>query len=220
MTAAANPFQRPARVEQAPGRSAEDFLDGGASVAAKWPKVGFVVEGDVIGWSPQAVQMFDMKSGEPLYWEGKVKVKESELRYPETSKLNPALQITIDLQCEPTGVTWESNRYIRKEVPDDDGVRRLYVHGQIAAAIRKARQQAAQQYKLSTRTAPLEDGAHVTVTRGEDKKFANDYYGFTFTAVWTPAKNNPAYQSAQSDLTEGPAGDPWATDGPSDEPPF
>lgn len=213
----ANRFSATAR--EANVRSAEDFLDGGASVAAKWPKEGFTVEGDVLGWSPTAVQMTDIKSGEPLYWEGKKKVEESKLQFPETSKQNPCLQITIDLQCEPTGETWESNRYIRKELPDDDGVRTVYVHGQLAKAVRKARQDAAQKYKLGTRTAPLEVGAHVKITRGQDQKFANDYFGFTFTAEWTPAAHNPAYQSAQMDATEGPGDEsPWDTG--SEEPPF
>jgi hypothetical protein len=220
--AGSNPFAQTARREQTAVRSAEEYLDGGASVAAKWPKVNFSVEGDVVGWSPTAIQMTDMKTGEPLYWENKIKTKESELRFPETSKQNPCLQITIDLQCEPTGVTWESNRYIKKVLEDDDGVRTMYVNGQLAAAIRKARQAAAQQYKLGVRSAPLEAGAHVKVTRGEDKKFANDYFGFTYEAVWTPAAHNPAYTNSLMDQTEGPGEDsPWEP-GPAaeDEPPF
>lgn len=222
MTTGTNPFARQARNEQANApRSAEDYLDGGASVAAKWPKEGFVVEGDVVGWSPTVIPMTDMKTGEPLFWENKVKTKESELRFPETSKANPCVQITIDLQCEPTGVTWKTNRYIREEVPDDDGVRTMYVNGQLAAAIKKARQQAAQKYKLGVRNAPLEAGAHVKVTRGEDRKFQNDYFGFTFEAEWTPAAHNPAYQNAQEDAAVGPADDsPWDTSGKDDEPPF
>lgn len=220
MSTPANRFAAPARAEQSV-RSAEEYLDGGASVAAKWPKEGFEVEGDVIGWSPTAIQMTDMKTGEPLYWESKVKTKESELRFPETSKTNPCLQITIDLQCEPTGVTWKTNRYIREEVPDDDGVRTMYVNGQLAAAVRKARQVAAQQYKLGVRSAPLENGAHVKVVRGNDKKFQNDYFGFTFEAEWTPAAHNPAYQNAQMDAATGPADDPWAKSAAGDEePPF
>jgi hypothetical protein len=220
--AGANPFARTARDTSV--RTAEDFLDGGASVAAKWPTENFTVEGDLIGWSPTAIQMTDIKTGEPLYWEGKAKTKESDLRNPELSKQNPCLQITMDLQCEPTGVTWKTNRYIKEEVPDDDGVRTMYVNGQLAAAIKKGRQEAAQKYKLGKRLAPLEEGVHVKVTRGRDKKMPNDYFGFTFTAEWTPAAHNPAYQNAQLDATEGPADDsPWDTgssQAESDEPPF
>ena len=158
------------------------------------------------------MQQTDMKTGEPLFWESKVKTKASELRYPDTSTQNPCLQITMDLQCEPTGVTWESNRYIRKEIPDDDGVRTAYVSGKLTAALRKARQEAAVKYKLGVRSAPLEAGARVKIIRGEDQKFANDYYGYTFTAEWTPAAYNPNYQNSAMDSTEGPGGDsPWET---------
>lgn len=220
MTTSANPFANRQRAEQQRQvRSAEDYLDGGASVAAKWPKVGHVFEGDVIGWSPTEVQMTDKDTGEPLYWESKKKVIESKLRFPETSKQNPAMQITIDFQSEATGYTWESNRYIRRELPDDDGVRTMYVHGELAKAIRKGRQAAAQKYKLDVQKAPLEVGAHIKVTRTDDKKFANDYYGFTFEVEWTPAQYNPAYQDQMMGATEGP-GDgesPWDGD---DEPPF
>jgi len=220
MTTSANPFAGRQRVEQQRQvRSAEDYLDSGASVAAKWPKPGAKVEGDVIGWSPTEVQMTDKDTGEPLYWEGKKKVIESKLRFPETSKQNPAMQITVDLQCEATGYTWESNRYIRKELPEDDGVRTAYVHGELAKAMRKGRQAAAQKYKLSTQRAPLEVGAHVVITRGEDKKFANDYFGYTYVVDWTPAQFNPAYQDRAMDATEGPGDDsPW--EGGDDEPPF
>jgi len=224
MSTPANRFSAPARTDQRAPRSAEEYLDGGASVAAKWPKVGSEVDGDVIGWSPTAIQKTDIKTGEPLYWENKIKTKESELRFPETSRENPCLQITIDLQCEPTGITWESNRYIRKEIPDDDGVRTMYVDGQLAAAVRKGRQQAAQKYKLGVRSAPLENGAHVHVVRGEDKKFANDYYGFTYECEWTPAAHNPNFQNAQMDAAAGPdEGDQWETGSSAvaeDEPPF
>jgi len=100
----------------------------------------------------------------------------------------------------------------------------MYVNGQLAAAVRKARQQAAQKYKLGVRSAPLEAGARCRVVRGEDKKFANDYFGFTFEAEWTPAAHNPNYQNAQMDAAEGPdAGDPWESGTPepeSEEPPF
>jgi len=219
MTAAGNRFAQPERAEQFPTRSAEDYLAGGASVAAKWPKEGFTVEGDLIGWSAQAIQQTDMNTGEPLYWENKRKTKKSELRNPELSLTNPCLQVTMDLQCEPTGITWKTNRYIKEAVPDDDGVRTMYVSGQLNAALRKARQAAAQQYKLGVRLAPLEAGAHVRITRGEDKKFGNDMFGHTYEAEWIPAAHNPNYQNSQLDST----GDPWDTGSSTaedDAPPF
>jgi hypothetical protein len=221
MTTSTGPFAGRQRVEpQRQVRSAEEYLDGGASVAAKWPKVGAKVVGDVIGWSPTEVQMTDKDTGEPQYWEGKKRVIESKLRFPETSKQNPCMQITVDLQCEPTGYTWESNRYIRRELPDDDGVRTAYIHGELAKAFRKGRQAAAQKYNLGRQFAPLEVGAHVAITRGEDVKKPNDYYAYTYEVVWTPAAHNPAYQDKMVDSAAGPDDDsPWEG-GDDSEPPF
>ncbi len=194
-------------------------MDGGASVAAKWPKEGAKVRGTVIGWSPESFQQNDMKTGEPLFWEGKVKTKESDLKF-EASKQNPCLQITIDLQCEVTGFTWESLQYVRKELPDDDGIRTMYVQGQLAKALSKARREAAQKYKLGRTFAPLELGALCEVTRTKSVKFANDFFGHTFTALWTPAANNPDHTDA---LMDKASEDPWATDSPAskeEEAPF
>lgn len=217
MTTTSGPFAGRQRVEQARQvRSAEEYLDGGGSVAAKWPKVGHVFEGDIIGWSPTEVQMTDKDTGEPQYWEGKKRVIESKLRFPETSKQNPCMQITIDVQSEATGYTWESNRYIRRELPEDDGVRTMYVHGELAKAVKKGRQAAAQKYKLDRQYAPLEAGAHVKVTRKEDVKKPNDYFAYTYECVWTPAAHNPAYQDQMMDAAAGPDDDaPF-----EEEPPF
>jgi hypothetical protein len=221
--ATANPFAGKARTASV-GRSAEDLMDGGSSVAAKWPKEGFVFKGDVIGWSPEGFQMTHKDSGEYLFWEGKVKTEESRLQ-SEASKQNPCMQITIEFQSEATGVTWESNRYIRKTIEDDDGVRTAWIPigSQLMKAINKARREAAQRYKLGRPSAPLEVGAHVEITRTEDKLFPNGNYGHTFTAVWTPAANNPNH--TDSLLSDD---DPWESTESSaptaapedDEPPF
>lgn len=216
----ANPFAAPARTAAVSTASADDFLDGGASVAAKWPKEGFTVKGSVVGWSPVPFQQTDMKSGEPLFWEGKKKTKESDLKF-EVSRSNPCMQITVDLQCEPTGVTWETNRYVRKEVPDDDGIRTVYVHGMLAKAISKARKQAAQQHKLGRASAPLEVGALVEITRGDDVKMANDMYGYTYSATWTPAASNPDHTDALAAAAEDPWSDnPTTAAAQEEEPPF
>jgi hypothetical protein len=223
---AANPFAAKARTAPAAERSAEDFMDGGASVALKFPKEGFEFEGDVIAWSPAPFQMTDKDTGELLFWEAKKKTPESKIKNA-SSKANPCMQITIDFQGEPTGVTWESNRYIRKEIPDDDGVRTAWLPGgsELMKAITKARAEAAQKYKLGRPKAPLEAGAHVRIKRGPDKKFPNDYFGFSFVAQWTPAANNPAWTEKMLDSVD--ESDPWATESDTpaaaaqeEEPPF
>jgi len=168
------------------------------------------VEGTVLGWQGP-VQQTEKDSGKPLFWEGKVKTEESKLQFA-ASKENPCMQLLIELQCEATGVTWESNRYVKKLLPDDDGVRTLYVHGTIQQALKKARRDAG----TGGRPAPMEAGAYVKITRGPDKKFPNGYFGFTFTAEWTPAKDNGKVPDAFLD-----SDDPFAKESDAtDDPPF
>lgn len=157
---------------------AAQFL-GGGTVAAKWPKEGFTVEGTILSFrmAPQT----DMKSGELLFWEGKEKVEQSKLKYPDTAK--PVEQLVIETQGEPTGITWETNRYVEKQVPDDDGVRTWYVKGALATAIGKALREAGVR-------AP-EIGGYIKAQRGKDvKRQGSDYFSYTYTAQYTRADQN------------------------------
>lgn len=184
-----------------PFGDADSFMNSGSSIAAKWPREGFTFEGDVLSWG-EPVQMTDIDSGEALYWEGNKKVEESKVKNMRVAQ--PAMQLLIDVQGPATGITWETNQYIEKEVPDDDGVRTMYVHGELQKAIKKAMREAG---------APgLEKMAHVKVTRTKSVKKPNGYYGFTYEAVWTPAASNPAAANAALDAAGGPE--------ESDEPPF
>jgi hypothetical protein len=187
-----NPFAGKARSAAPADREADDFLGNGGRVTAKFPTENFTVEGTILGWS-KPFQATHIDSGEPLFWEGKKKTEESKLRF-EASKENPVLQMPVELQCVPTGVTWETNRYKKVAVPDDDGVRTLYVAGAMRKAIAKARRDAD--------NAPLEVGAYLKVTRGEDVKMPNDYYGFTFTAEWTRAEDNKHYKTESDGFLE------------------
>lgn len=185
---------------------ADRFLDGQSSVtAAKWPTVGFVVEGDILGWEGP-VQQTDMNSGELQYFQAKKKLKESELK-GDPSKARPAMEFRIDLQCEATGITWRTNQYIEEAVPDDDGMRRMYVSGELQKAIGKGKEEAGEKYKLGGR-APLERMAHVKITRTKGRKYGN-YSGFTYVCEWTPAAHNPAAAKQADDFL---ADDPWAAE--------
>lgn len=184
-----------------PFNDADDFLSGGSSVAAKWPTVGFEFEGDILGWDgPQ--QMTHADSGEALYWEGNKKTEESKVKNMKVAK--PAMQLLVHVQGPATGVTWETNQYIEKPLPDDDGVRTMYVHGELQKALKKARREAG--------NATLEQGAHVKVKRTAPVKKPNGYFAYTYEAHWTPASANPSFAEKAFDA----AGDP---DG-GDEPPF
>lgn len=210
-----NPFAAPERAAApayaAPSQQdAERFLDGGATVAVKWPKVGYEFEGTVIGWRGPVPQT-DMNSGEPLYWEGKKKVKRSALEFPDTSMTNPALQLLIEFEAEPTFETWESNQYVRKALPDDDGYRTMYVHGALQKAISKARREAGS----GGRPAPLEEGAKCKVVRTESVRMQNDFYGHQYVAQWIPAAQNPDFQAAADQFMDK---DPFGGD--DGEPPL
>jgi hypothetical protein len=181
-----------------PFGDADDFLSGGSSVAAKWPTVGSEFEGDIIGWDGPN-QMTHADSGEALFWEGNKKTEESAVKNMKVA--TPAMQLLVHVQGPVTGVTWETNQYIEKQLPDDDGVRTMYVHGELQKALKKARREAG--------NAKLEVGAHVKIRRTAPVKKPNGYFAYTYDGHWTPASANPAHAEAAFDA----AGDP-------EEPPF
>lgn len=181
-----------------PFGDADAFMSSGSSIAAKWPREGAEFEGEIIGWDGP-VQMTHADSGEALYWEGNKKTEESKVKNMNVAQ--PAMQLLVHVQGPATGITWETNQYIEKEVPDDDGVRTMYVHGELQKALKKAQREAG--------GAKMQRGAHVKVVRGKSVKKPNGYYGYTYAAVWTPAEDNPA--AAQKALDA--SGDP-------EEPPF
>jgi hypothetical protein len=139
------------------------FLSGG-NTSAKFPKVGHTVEGTVTGWEMR--QQTDYDTGGLLTWrDGK-----------------PRMQLLITIQGEPTGVTYEDG--VEVELPDDDGVRTLFVKGGLQKGIGKA---------LRDAKGKLEAGAYVKVTRGKDgpKTDPKKKAPHTYQVVWTPAAQNP-----------------------------
>lgn len=159
--------------------AAAQFFGGTGTVAAKFPQVGFTVEGTILSYRMDDVT--DMETGEKLFWEGKQKVKQSELRFPQTAR--EVKQLIIEMQCEPTGITWETREYIEKALPEDDGKRALYVKNGLQVAIGKA-------LKDAGVPAP-EIGGYLKVTRGKSvKREGAKYPSQTFTAVYTKADQN------------------------------
>jgi hypothetical protein len=172
MTVTTDPFS-------AEAAAAAQFFGGGGTVAAKFPTVGFTVEGSILSYRMD--QQTDMDTGELLFFEGKKQVKQSELKFPATAK--PCNQLVIEIQGEPTGKTWETNQYIEKALPEDDGVRALYVKGGMQAAIGKALREAGVQ-------AP-EIGGYLKVTRGPSvKREGAKYPSYSYTAQYTKADQN------------------------------
>lgn len=184
---------------------ADDFLNGGSSViTAIWPTVGFTVEGTVVDWEMR--QQTDMKTGELLFFKNKARLRESEL-HGNLTGAQPAMQMLLDLQGVPTGKTWKNNTYDETPVPDDDGMRRAYVKGELQKALREAMKEAGD--------AKLEKGAYVEIVRlPAMRKFANGS-GYTFKARWTPAKDNA---KAGEQFLSNAAPDPFGPQGVTPDP--
>lgn len=167
----------------------DSFL-GGAATAAKWPVIGYVVEGTVVDWRMN--HQTDYETSEPLYWVAKRMVKRSAVTEP-ADLLNPVMQLIMNIQGEPTFETWEGLNNTRKALPDDDGARAVYIKGALQNAFKTA---------LRTAQAKLEAGAYVRIERIADgvqadrKKQAPHNY----SVLWTPAAKNT--HAAQSFLNE------------------
>jgi len=177
--------------------NADSFL-GGAAVAAKWPAVGYVVEGTVVDW--RMSHQTDYETSEPLYWVAKRMVKRSAITEP-ADLLNPVMQLIMNIQGKPTGETWEGLGNVRKALPNDDGARAVYIKGLLQTAFKSA---------LRTAQAKLEQNAYVRIERIADgvqpdrkKQAPHDY-----KVIWTPAAQNP--HVAQSFLDESDDVDPFA----------
>lgn len=185
--------------------AAAAFLTG-SSTAAKWPEIGYAVEGTVLNW--RMSQQTDYDTSELLFWDGKRRVIESLA----ADKSRPVMQLIMEIQGKPTGETWEGLRNTRKALPDDDGKRTLYVKAYLQSALAKA---------LKDAGGKLEEGAFIRVERvadvpNQDKKRQAAH---NYRAVWTPAAQNS--EAASSFLSEAEEDNPFAdTDAQSEEPPF
>ena len=151
---------------QDPFQQAASFLSGGL-VAAKWPEIGFVVEGTVKAAKMQ--QQRDYDSGEPLFWNDGSERK----------------QLVVDLQSEATGVTWKGLQNKKTAVPNDTGMRALYVKGNLQRAFSQA---------LRDAQAPFENGSYLRIERIEDvpNNDAKKADAHDFRVTYTPAAANTA----------------------------
>lgn len=199
MTTSQDPFSTAAA-------EAARFLGGGGVVAAKFPKDGHKWEGTVTAF--RMSQRTDIESGEPLFWESKRPTEQSKLRFPSSATdANRCMQLIIEMQCEPTGVTWETNQYIEKKLPEDDGMRALYVTGDLQRAVGKALQEAGV-------PAP-EVGGYLEVVRTGSKRIEKTtFVKYLYAARYTPAAKNEhaaaEYFKAGDDGADTPA-DPFAS---------
>lgn len=165
------------------------FLMGGG-VAAKFPKIGYQIEGTVTSFRMQ--QQRDYDTGELLFWKDG----------------NKRMQLLIVMDTEEQGSFDENGEPV--EVPDDDGQRTLYVKGALQKAIGRALKEAG---------AELEEGGYLKVKRVKDLPKTNPKFKapYGFAVQYTPAAKNSkaATDFAKSDpetgaKASGKDDDPWA----------
>lgn len=179
-------------------KAAEQFMEGGG-VAAKWPTVGYVVEGTVTSYS--MMQQTDYDTGEPLFWDGKKRVPLDKIEPPRPGMQalppKPVMQMLLGIQGQPTGETWEGLQNVRVALPDDDGARTAYVKGSLQTALKEA---------LRKSGGKLEVGAYVRIERIADGPKSNAKFAapHRHAAVWTPAAQNPHAVNSFMDEEQSP----------------
>jgi hypothetical protein len=147
--------------------NANSWLMQGGTPAAKFDSVGTTVSGSITE-PPQIRQQTDFTTGKPLFWEDG----------------NPRYQLVVNID---TG-------NIDPAVDNDDGIRSIYIRGNLQRAVREA-------VRL-TGADGLEVGGHITVTYTGD--------GVATTRGMSPPKNYsavykaPAQNAAQQFITQTP----------------
>lgn len=178
------------------------YLSGGGAVTAKFPTTGTDYEGIVIAKVMQHQRDYD----EPnfgLYWVDGKKRKFREDAVPPGAK--PVMMAVVTLQTAARGTFDKDGN--PQDVPNDNGVRALYVRGAMQKSIRDA---------VRTSGAPtLELFGKLRILHSALGKQDNPKYNppKLFEAVFTPAskvaKNDPLLLLAlgEGDLSED---DPFA----------
>jgi hypothetical protein len=159
------------------------YLSGG-NVAAIFPEVGQEWGGTITARRMQ--QQTDKDTRESLWmYNGKVTKDSLVPGYIKQNPKNQARQMILDLQCKPTGFSWKTNKYIRYELPDDDGMRTLYVKGMMKQAIAEA-------VRAKLGHPVPEIGGYLRVRRGPDRVANTNNLQYTYVADYTPAAQNAA----------------------------
>jgi len=150
-----------------------DFLMGGGVASAKFEKPGTTVTGR-IARTPEVQQQREIDTGKPKFWDDGT----------------PRKQIVVQLQTTQRDPA----------IPDDDGIRAVYIRGNMLTAVRQA---------VRSSGAQLETGGTLSITYTGDGEASSR--GFNppklYTAVYTPGS-----QAAVNDLlaadTPAPAAGP------------
>jgi hypothetical protein len=171
----------------APQDSIGVLMQGGGQ-GAQFPKVGHSYSGTILSIGKPR-QQTDLSTG-------KLKTFEDG---------SPRMQVPVTLATSARGKFVRednSSPWELEEIPDDDGVRTLWVAADMQRALRDAVLKARKEYGLSAEQLPgPEVGGHLTMTRGKSKakKQAGWSGQHTFDAVYVPRSQNEGAQSIMDD---------------------
>lgn len=165
-----------------------EFIMSGGGVSAQFPKIGHSYTGTILNIG-RAQQQTDMNTKQPKTFDDG----------------SPRMQVPVTLATDARGKFVredQSSPWELEDIPDDDGVRVLYVAADMQRAIRDAVIKARKEYNLTPAQLPgPEVGGRLTVTRGKNKakKQAGWSGQHTFTAEYVPASMNEGAQSIMDD---------------------
>lgn len=177
-------------------QEATQFLMAGGGVGAQFPKVGHSYSGTILSIGKPR-QQTDLSTKKPKFFEDGVTPR---MQTPVTMATGARGKFVREDNSSP----WEL-----VDIPDDDGVRTLWVAADMQRAIRDAVLAARKEHNLTPEQLPgPEVGGHLTVTRGKSKakKQAGWSGQHTFDAVYVPRSQNEGAQSIMDDadpFTEG-----------------
>jgi hypothetical protein len=140
--------------------SVNDFLMGSGVPSAKFETPGTTVTGKIVR-TPEVQQQRDINTGSPKFWDDGT----------------PQKQIVVQLQTTLRD----------PQIPDDDGVRAVYIRGQMLTAVRQA---------VRSSGAQLETGGTLTITyTGDGEPSKRGYnppklYSATYSAGTQAAVND------------------------------
>ncbi len=157
-----------------------DFLMQGGGVSAQFPKIGHSYTGTIIQIGQARVQTDPKDNSVKTFADG-----------------SPRYQVPITLATDARGKFDEDGN--PEDVPDDDGVRTLWVKADMQRAIRDAVLKAGKE--AGTANLKPEPGGLLTVTRGKNfpKKQAGMKPQHSYTAEYVPAAQNQAATALMDD---------------------
>lgn len=162
---------------------AMDLLMQGGGTGAQFPKIGHSYSGTIMSIGQARKQTDPKDNSVKTFADG-----------------SPRWQVPVILATDARGKFDEEGN--PEEVPDDDGVRTLWVRADMQRALRDAVLAARKEYGLSpAQLAGPEVGGLLTMTRGKNfpKKQAGMKAQYSYSATYVPASQNEAGKALMDD---------------------